>query len=463
MIGLVITTYNRPELLADCLESVAVAQRQYGQKVQILIVDDASTDNRVFDVIKKSRIVDFDVVELKQNKGIKHVLLYGIQKMFINGAYVVINLDPDSIVSPDFFDVMFRLHTKYMNGIVSGFHSTNRNNDGSERHPIVADKGDHVLKSSFGGINMMFTKSIYATVIEPALLMDGNWDYNACKIAVSKNVPLVCPKQSVVQHTGIKESVMGHAKIEEPDVATGFYRLHLPNVTLIGVDCNHVEDLVKARDISVRDVKFGAVKMLTSQDIDDPDVVKIPHIGSKEAYNEFIVKQLYKCVDTDYLLIFQHDGYVLNWKGWCDEFFDYDYIGATWWYKDGMNVGNGGFSLRTRKFMEVVAKDDYITDTYPEDHVLCRKYREHIEAKHGMKYAWEDVANKFSIEGYNSADKKYNGQFGFHGYCGIDYSGFGLAHIPKPKHPKPQQGRNKKPHYVFTPPVKQPRVTPKRR
>ena len=40
-------------------------------------------------------------------------------------------------------------------------------------------------------------------------------------------------------------------------------------------------------------------------------------------------------------------------------FFDYDYIGAPWPNNFVNRVGNGGFSLRSKKFLELTAKIPY--------------------------------------------------------------------------------------------------------
>ena len=76
-------------------------------------------------------------------------------------------------------------------------------------------------------------------------------------------------------------------------------------------------------------------------------------IDSIEAYCKFIVKDLVKHIDTDFVLICQHDGFILNPKAWTDDFYLYDYIGAPWWHQDHKAVGNGGFSLRSKKLLQV--------------------------------------------------------------------------------------------------------------
>lgn len=87
-----------------------------------------------------------------------------------------------------------------------------------------------------------------------------------------------------------------------------------------------------------------------------------------------MIKELNKYIETSYVLIIQYDGFILNPDAWTDEFLEYDYIGAPWWYTDDCNVGNGGFSLRSKKLLEILANDDSILETHPEDHHICRTY-----------------------------------------------------------------------------------------
>ena len=191
-------------------------------------------------------------------------------------------------------------------------------------------------------------------------------------------------------------------------------KLHLPNVTLAGVDCLNVRRLVDVSKICQKHVQFGAVKILTSQGHPDPNIVKIPH-QTYEQISKFLIKDLNSYVETDYVLIIEHDGFILNAAAWTDLFFKYDYIGAPWWYTDGYNVGNGGFSLRSKKLCEILANDSGITRFHGEDHHICRTYRKRLENQ-GIRFAPECVARKFSCEGNHRTGLKWNGQFGFHHY-----------------------------------------------
>ena len=202
-------------------------------------------------------------------------------------------------------------------------------------------------------------------------------------------------------------------------------KLLLKDVTLIGVDCVDIDRLGKVSQICTDYVDFGAVKLLSSLESDGYSVIKIKPISSTKEYSKFIIRDLHAYVDTKFALIFQHDGFILNPDAWIPEFMNFDYIGAPWWYTDGKNVGNGGFSLWSKKLLELVASDAHIKKISPHDHHICRTYRRYLEGK-GIRFAPEYLAQRFSVEGnltqFKDRQNIWDGQFGFHALRKTDIS-----------------------------------------
>jgi Protein of unknown function (DUF5672) len=195
----------------------------------------------------------------------------------------------------------------------------------------------------------------------------------------------------------------------------------LQNVTLLGADCVDIDRLVNVSKICQRHIEFGDVKLLSSRKSSYDRIVHIHHIASIEEYSEFMMKELDKYVQTSHVLVIQHDGFILNPHSWDDEFLQYDYIGAPWCYTDGLNVGNGGFSLRSKKLLKILADDERIVKLHPEDYHIGRTYRRYLERK-GIRFAPEPLASQFSIEGNIKYGWKWNDQFGFHSYQATDLS-----------------------------------------
>jgi hypothetical protein len=105
---------------------------------------------------------------------------------------------------------------------------------------------------------------------------------------------------------------------------------------------------------------------------------------------------------------------------WRDEYLEYDYIGAPWWYKDGMNVGNGGFCLRSTRFLRFIRKhrDQFPCITALDDDLYCRKYRPTLQSA-GFEWAPEPLAQDFAFECVRP-DKNAR-HFGFHAAYNFDY------------------------------------------
>lgn len=138
-------------------------------------------------------------------------------------------------------------------------------------------------------------------------------------------------------------------------------------------------------------------------------------------YSDFCLKKLYHHIKTEFVMIVQYDGMGVKSQFWSDNYFNYDYIGASWperftWIEPHERVGNGGFSLRSMKLLEAL-QDDVIQRNKSdmrfdaEDATLCLGHGQHLKNKHGIKFADVNLANMFSTEWCNPTGNS----LGFHG------------------------------------------------
>lgn len=206
-------------------------------------------------------------------------------------------------------------------------------------------------------------------------------------------------------------------------------KTQLPQVTLFGLDCVDIARLIQAAEICMREFDFGQVVLLSSLPSDYPRVRQIDPVDSIGAYDEFMTKRLSPYVETEFVLTIQFDGFILNPDAWSDEFLQYDYIGAPWWLEGHCVVGNGGFSIRSKKLLEVLESDASIPRPagVPEDWLICVDCREHLE-KRGLKFAPVDVARRFSFEANERDGVVWTDQFGFHGLKWTDISRWTQEH-----------------------------------
>jgi hypothetical protein len=193
-------------------------------------------------------------------------------------------------------------------------------------------------------------------------------------------------------------------------------RLPLAQVTLCAVDTRAPSLAAQALLRSMQHCDFGRVLLFTHDwlpavVLPGLEVVEIEPIRSGADYSHFVMRQLPAYVRTSHALVTQWDGFVAHPEAWTDEFLAYDYVGAVWPEQpEHLSVGNGGFSLRSRRFM-AASQDQRITDEHPEDVVLCRHQRAFLEQVHGVRFAPPRLARRFAYE--NESPKGLT--FGFHG------------------------------------------------
>src|SRR5947208_16273484 len=176
--------------------------------------------------------------------------------------------------------------------------------------------------------------------------------------------------------------------------------LELQDVTLCCIDTRNHALALRALRKSAAQIHFARTLFITDRDLVEAgiDVRVIAPLQSRDAYSEFVLRSLLAQIDTPHVLLVQWDGYVVNPAAWRAEFLDCDYIGATWfWHDDSMRVGNGGFSLRSRKLLSAL-QDPRIVLTEAEDVTICRAFRPLLERDHDIRFASEALANAFAFE-----------------------------------------------------------------
>lgn len=223
--------------------------------------------------------------------------------------------------------------------------------------------------------------------------------------------------------------------------------LDLSRVTCFAIDnTNRVEETVQALHTCKNVANFGEVKLVTlpqyiekyQEECDEEGIIlekQVRPLTNIDEYNYYILYHLHKHINTDYVLLVQDHAFIINPDAWRDDFFDYDYIGAPWpWrerayitpYGEHQRVGNGGFSFRSKKLLEVPLHQwipfrvSEMSDFYQmfggnntnEDGNIT-VHNKHLYEKQGCKIAPIEVAKYFS---YESPVPENTGiiPFGFH-------------------------------------------------
>lgn len=191
-------------------------------------------------------------------------------------------------------------------------------------------------------------------------------------------------------------------------------QLNLPQVTLISASSINLDATVQAMEACQRHIRFANSKLLThcklTINLPSIEVISAPKLEDSVQYSAFMLAELANYVETSHCLVVQWDGHVVNSARWNPAFLEYDYIGALWpQFADGENVGNGGFSLRSRRLLEACRSPQF-RPSHPEDLAIGRGNRAWLEAQ-GLRFASREVADTFSVERAGSI----NSSFGFHG------------------------------------------------
>jgi hypothetical protein len=191
-------------------------------------------------------------------------------------------------------------------------------------------------------------------------------------------------------------------------------RLALPEVTLCAATSVNLAATVSALRRCLEQVDFADCLLLTDASVAPGSGIRtipIPRLSSGRRYSEFVLTHLADFIETPHCLVVQWDGFVLDADQWDPSFLGFDYIGAPWpQFNDGRDVGNGGFSLRSRRLLEACRHPTFRIG-HPEDVAIGRTNRTMLEERHGIRFASRDVADRFAFERTGPAEST----FGFHG------------------------------------------------
>ena len=234
--------------------------------------------------------------------------------------------------------------------------------------------------------------------------------------------------------------------------------LKLNNVTLVMIDS--LDDYCDKSNIRMatmsrilpkilEEVEFGDILSINPFNknkhlIDKKIEQKVWNRNSSEIhhinwYCEFVVSKLPYLINTDYYLIMQWDGFIVDTNYWNDDFYKFDYIGG------GHSLLNGGFSLRkteTMKNIVEIGNPQSLVGVSSEDHLYScyldfEKHPNEFNRKNynlpiHIEWPGNKLINKFCCQIiFNDVDEPkidYNfgwrtNSFGWHrsGHLGIEF------------------------------------------
>lgn len=190
----------------------------------------------------------------------------------------------------------------------------------------------------------------------------------------------------------------------------------MKDITLVAIDFVY-HDLTRcAIEHTLKNIDVKEIVVISDKEI-VPGTVITPAMPYNDLA-EYMLKGFANHVNTEHALFVQWDGIANDKNLWQDEFLKYDYIGAVWpWEPEGRNVGNGGFSLRSKRLLDA-CMDTHIQPpvdrTWAEDKAIGNDHRPYLEQVHNIKYAPKSLARQFSFE-----LGEHVPSFGFHGLWNV--------------------------------------------
>ena len=206
-------------------------------------------------------------------------------------------------------------------------------------------------------------------------------------------------------------------------------KLALPSVTLFAIDtiCHDLTRL--AIEDSLEKVDFGDVVIFSDKNIKVPGArwVQCSSFPDRAAIAS-LMSEVYKYFTTSHNMWMHWDAGIVAPECWRPDFLAYDYIGAPWWYADGLNVGCASPAIRTQRLLEYLSThSEFLNIGALSDDPICRQYRRQLERAGGFVWAPDETALDFSFERVRRTMTSRH--FSFHGvfnwpfvYSGDDFS-----------------------------------------
>jgi hypothetical protein len=198
-----------------------------------------------------------------------------------------------------------------------------------------------------------------------------------------------------------------------------------PTVSLVIIDTGTYRLGLQAVHHSTQQFAFDDVLIFSDEASawDGRSVHLIPKISNLHDYTEFMIFKLPAFIKTDFFIVIQWDGFIVQGDQFSPHFFHYDYIGAPWVWFPHFRVGNGGFSWRSRKLAEAVLdlstkqREVFLRDRPDEDIWICRTNRVRLEVDYGIQFSGLEIAEHWSLE---HGERRFP-TFGFHGLFHLPY------------------------------------------
>lgn len=163
-LSLIIPMYNVESYISECINSI---QNQITDEVEVIIIDDGSTDNskKILDELifnlPKNKAKQFKVFSQK-NQGQSAARNLALSKC--SGDYIAF-LDSDDIIAPKYFDILLSIIDTYHPDIIRFNYSTFKDNIDYDKHSNSFEGSETLVKVDDGILLNIFNEMSWFSFI----------------------------------------------------------------------------------------------------------------------------------------------------------------------------------------------------------------------------------------------------------------------------------------------------------
>ena len=200
-VGWAMPIWNRPLELQRSLQGIS---RSDMRGSVLVLVDDASDNVYTKNLLSEFNLSDIPVIKMRRispvlsrpNMQTSLCIAWDMLHSYLKCDYFGV-LDSDTLVRKrwtqnmcQIADMLGKQHSCF---VLSGFNT--------HRHRSISVHKNYVVKSTLGGISMLFPSHHYVETVRPVLNY-YLWDSRLCIVCAYKNAPMIATRPSVVQHIG---------------------------------------------------------------------------------------------------------------------------------------------------------------------------------------------------------------------------------------------------------------------
>ena len=198
-VGIVVTTYDRPEYLAQTLSDLPRTIIPNNALLEVVLVSDAHAEDTCRQMVEAFEwpTVTLHKVFHQTNVGVAKALKSGFDRLSPQHPFYT-NLDSDVRLHPEWLIRLMegyqRCSTQYGTILLSGFNT-------KAHEPLEVHEG-YVIKKSLGGVNLFFDQEFLQAWFLPSLALEKAWDWHLVDLCRLHQIPMLALSPSVVQHIG---------------------------------------------------------------------------------------------------------------------------------------------------------------------------------------------------------------------------------------------------------------------